>query len=96
MRHTRGGVLGIGAIDPQQGELSFVGVGNVSGQMLLGDVSTKLFSREGTVGTALEMPRLRLASYPWAAGASLVHRDGERGTDDATVLVVRDEREPVA
>jgi hypothetical protein len=126
MRGTRGGVLGICAIDPGKEELSYVGVGNVTGQVLLGDATTGLLSREGTLGTTLEMPHVRLASYRWGPGATLVlasdglrgrgnllsgpgllshdptviaatiHRDGERGTDDATVLVVRDEREPAA
>lgn len=123
MRHVRGGVLGIGAIDPQKGELSYVGVGNVSGQVLVGDVSSNLRSREGTLGTTLVMPQPRPLSCPWGPGATLVlasdglrshrdvlstrlhrhdptviaaaiHRDWERGTDDATVLVVQDEREP--
>jgi hypothetical protein len=124
MRRTRGGVLGIGAIDLERGRLTYAGVGNVSGQVRVGDVSSGLLSREGTVGTALEAPQVRLGTYAWVPGATLVlasdglrsHRDllsspgllghdptviaamvlrqEERNGDDATVLVVRDEREP--
>lgn len=124
MRRTRGGVLGVGAIDLEQGRLTYAGVGNVSGQVRVGDVGSALLSREGTVGTALEMPQARVGTYAWGPGATLVlasdglrsHRDlvsspdllghdptviaatvlrqAERNGDDATVLVVRDEREP--
>ena len=124
MRHTRGGVLGVAAIDVEQGLLTHAGVGNVAGQLRVSDDSAALLSREGTVGTALEMPHVRLATYPWGPGATLVlasdglrsHRDllsspgllghdptviaatvlrqEERNGDDATVLVVRDDREP--
>lgn len=126
MRRTRGGVLGIGTIDSGKDELTYVGVGNVSGHLFLQEVRTSLFSREGTVGTTLDMPHLRIGRYPWGPGATVVlasdglhghldlqsrpgllehdptvvaaaiHRDGERGSDDATVLVVRDEREAAA
>lgn len=124
MRTTRGGVLGVGVIHPQLGELTYAGGGNVSGHVRVEGVSSTLRSREGTLGTALEMPQVHRAAYPWGPGATLVlasdglrsHRellagpgllghdptvvaaavlrDAERNADDATVLVVRDEREP--
>jgi anti-sigma regulatory factor (Ser/Thr protein kinase)/serine/threonine protein phosphatase PrpC len=125
MRGTRGGVVGICLIDPQSGQLTYSGVGNIAGRILTGSRNQHLVSHPGTLGTSLVSPRTHVAAYPWQPGAMLVlttdgidthwdpacngellrhhpvviaatiHRDHARGTDDATVLVVRDTRGPV-
>jgi anti-sigma regulatory factor (Ser/Thr protein kinase) len=125
MRRTRGGVLGVGVIDLAEEQLTYLGVGNISGQVLYGGTTARLLSREGTLGSAVQMPSLRPARYQWGPGATLVlasdglhrhwdllsspellehdpaviaaavHRDQDRNTDDATVLVVQDERKAV-
>lgn len=122
MRGTRGGVLGTAVIDPERGELTFAGVGNIAGRVLAGRGSRSLVSREGTLGTHPPLPSPHVTALPWAAGsvlilasdgirshwdpsaypgladrdpsvmAAVIYRDHERGTDDATVLVVRDVR----
>lgn len=123
MRRTRGGVLAVCLIDPGRGELTFAGVGNVTGRVIAGGAGHSLLSRSGTLGTQLRAPRAHPVTYRWGPGAVLVlasdgltsrcdplaypgllrrhpavvaatlQRDHGRGTDDATVLVVRDTRE---
>jgi anti-sigma regulatory factor (Ser/Thr protein kinase) len=122
MRGTRGGVIGVGVIDPGQHQLAFAGIGNIAGRLLDGTGSHGLISREGTVGTELALPVPPVGCLPWQPGSVLVlasdgirshwdpldyprllardpsviaavlYRDHERGTDDATVLVVQDAR----
>jgi anti-sigma regulatory factor (Ser/Thr protein kinase) len=122
MRGTRGGVLAICAIDPAAGELTYAGVGNITGRLLRGHESQGLVSHDGTIGTQLALPRARSGAYRWnrdatvilasdgigrhwdisaypgllshdpAVVAAVLHRDHARGTDDATVVVVRDAR----
>jgi anti-sigma regulatory factor (Ser/Thr protein kinase) len=122
MRGTRGGVLGICAIDPAAGELSYAGVGNIAGWLVSGSQRQSLVSHDGTIGTQLAMPRARTWAYRWSRDAMVIlasdgvrrhwdlaaypgllrhdpaviaaalHRDHGRGTDDATVVVVRDAR----
>lgn len=122
MRGTRGGVLAICAIDPAVGELTYAGVGNITGRLLRGPESQGLVSHDGTVGTQLSPPRARLWAHRWnrdatvvmasdglgrhwdlsaypgllshdpAVVAAVLHRDHARGTDDATVVVVRGAR----
>jgi anti-sigma regulatory factor (Ser/Thr protein kinase) len=122
MRGTRGGVVGTCLIDPQSGQLTYSGVGNISGRILTDSRNQHLVSHSGTLGTSLVSPQAHVAAHPWEPGAMLVlttdgidthwdptcegallrhhpvviaatiHRDHARGTDDATVLVVRDTR----
>ncbi len=123
MRGTRGGVLAACLVDPATDELSFGGVGNISGLVVLDGHHEHLISRGGTVGTGAPAPQARMARYRWGPGAALIlatdglrsrwdplaypgllrrdpaviaatlHRDHQRGTDDASVLVVTDARE---
>ena len=122
MHGTRGGVLGAAVIRPGLGELTYAGVGNISGRVVHGRDSRGLVSREGTLGTQLPLPSPHVSGRPWAPGsvliltsdgirshwdpfacpgllerdpsvtAAVIYRDHERGSDDATVLVVRDVR----
>jgi anti-sigma regulatory factor (Ser/Thr protein kinase) len=122
MLATRGGVIGVCSIDAAGARLTYAGVGNVTGRLLLEGTSRGLLSREGTLGTQSQAPRVHVMEHRWEPGAALVlasdglrghwdpraypgllghdpavvaatlHRDHERGTDDATVLVVEDTR----
>lgn len=72
MRGTRGGVAGVCTIDQRADELTFVGVGNVAGRVLLDGASQSLVSREGTMGTQAPAPRFQPMRYRWGPGATLV------------------------
>jgi anti-sigma regulatory factor (Ser/Thr protein kinase) len=72
MLGTRGGVVGVCSIDPVRDQLTYAGVGNVAGRVLLGGASHSLLSREGVLGTQATAPRARLARYRWGPGAALV------------------------
>ncbi|MFK0156130.1 SpoIIE family protein phosphatase [Streptomyces sp. NPDC090493] len=120
MRGTRGGVLGTCLIDPERGELTYTGVGNITGRVLTAGRGIHLLDRPGTLGTHLPLPTAHAQQCPWEPGSTLIlasdgirsgwhldghprllrhhpavvaavlHRDHGRPTDDATVLVVRD------
>ncbi|HXM56339.1 MAG TPA: SpoIIE family protein phosphatase, partial [Candidatus Dormibacteraeota bacterium] len=83
MRGTRGAVAAVCWIDPGTGELTYAGVGNIAGRLLLGGASHGLVSREGTLGTHLPAPGIRPARHTWGPGATLVlASDGLRGQWD--------------
>jgi anti-sigma regulatory factor (Ser/Thr protein kinase) len=120
MRGTRGGVAAVCVIEPNSGQVTFAGLGNITGEIISRSGKQYLSSHPGTLGTQLTMPKTRLQQYKWPAGGTLImcsdgiragwgmsaypglighdpaviaavlHRDFSRGTDDATVLVVRD------
>jgi anti-sigma regulatory factor (Ser/Thr protein kinase) len=72
MLGTRGGVLGICAIDPAAGELTYAGVGNITGRLLRGPESQGLVSHDGTIGTQLALPRARSWAYRWSRNAAVI------------------------
>jgi anti-sigma regulatory factor (Ser/Thr protein kinase) len=72
MRGTRGGVLAVCAIDPDQGELAFAGVGNIAGRVLVGGESHGLVGRHGSLGTQPDPPRCHAAAHRWRPGATLM------------------------
>lgn len=72
MRGTRGGVLGLAVTDPIAGELTYAGVGNISGWVLHGGTRQGLLSREGTAGTQERPPHPHVMRVRWAAGATLI------------------------
>jgi anti-sigma regulatory factor (Ser/Thr protein kinase) len=72
MRGTRGGVLGMCVIDPRSGELTYAGVGNITGHVLHGGKTQHLLGRPGTLGTHLAPPSTHLQRCRWEAGATLV------------------------
>lgn len=75
MRHTRGAAVAIAEVRPAQAELTFTGVGNISG-IILGDKATRsLVSHAGIVGH--ECRKIQTFSYPWRKGSVLVmYSDG--------------------
>jgi len=79
MRGTRGGVAGVCVIDPEAGQLSFAGVGNIAGQIVHGSEKQYLASTPGTLGVQLAAPKVRVQHYPWSAGSTLtLFSDGLR------------------
>jgi anti-sigma regulatory factor (Ser/Thr protein kinase) len=75
LRKTRGAAVGVARIRPEQGLLTFAGVGNVSASIVSSGVSRSLASHNGTVGH--QMPKLQEFTYPWNADSFLVmHSDG--------------------
>ncbi|MFI9788809.1 SpoIIE family protein phosphatase [Kitasatospora sp. NPDC051984] len=73
MRATRGGVLGACVIDPENGELSYAAVGNITGRIITnGHRSVHLLDRPGTLGTHLPVPRTHLQHCRWEPGSTLV------------------------
>ena len=81
LRGTRGAALAVAehdlTDDGETGELRYVGVGNVAGQLLdPADGSVKsLVSHNGTAGAKLR--RVRQFTYPWPPGGLLaMHTDG--------------------
>jgi hypothetical protein len=95
MRATRGGVLGVCSIDPGGEQLTFVGVGNVAGRVLVAGAGRSLLSQEGTLGTHVAPPRLRQMRYDWAPGAAVVlASDGLRSQWDALAYTGLLEHDP--
>ncbi|MGD9621406.1 MAG: SpoIIE family protein phosphatase [Mycolicibacterium sp.] len=72
MRGTRGGVAGVCVINPQTGWLTFSGVGNICGVVVVGESREHFVSQPGTLGTHLAAPAVRVRRYRWAPGATLV------------------------
>jgi anti-sigma regulatory factor (Ser/Thr protein kinase) len=83
LRVTRGAAAAIAQIDGWARQLSFAGMGNVSGRLFRPDADQTLISRPGILGVGQGLgvttrPRLhRLVSADWLAPAMLIlHTDG--------------------
>lgn len=77
LRTTRGVAAGLVRIESEGGELSFTGVGNISGRLWQPETRRweSLVSASGALGVVLR--NQLLFSYRWAAGSILVmHSDG--------------------
>ena len=72
MRGTRGGVAGIARIDIGRRVVTFAGVGNVTGSVVLDGSSRALLSRPGVLGTEHRLPSPYLMETPWTADSALV------------------------
>ncbi|WP_188985713.1 SpoIIE family protein phosphatase [Pseudomonas matsuisoli] len=66
---TRGGALSMAEVDPEHGQVSFCGIGNVAGRLLTND-SRSMVSNNGTLG--YKIGRIQTFTYPWTPGALLV------------------------
>jgi anti-sigma regulatory factor (Ser/Thr protein kinase) len=118
LRATRGAAVSVAEIDLHSGTVSYAGLGNVTGVLLVaGDPRRQMVSYNGTAGHHAQ--KIQDFTYPWTSGSILVlHSDGlvthwsidkypglysshpsivaavlfrdfQRGSDDATVVVVR-------
>jgi phosphoserine phosphatase RsbX len=83
LRSTRGVVLSLASIDPLNGMMTWLGVGNVQGALLRtganrGAVQEMLLLRAGVVGA--QLPALQASVLPVAKGDTIVFAtDGIRG-----------------
>jgi anti-sigma regulatory factor (Ser/Thr protein kinase) len=72
---TRGAVVAVVEIKLDLREIRYVGVGNITGQIFVGDKSHFMVSQNGTVGC--EARKIQEFSYPYPPGALLVlYSDG--------------------
>jgi anti-sigma regulatory factor (Ser/Thr protein kinase) len=75
LKKTRGAALALTKIEPAQGVLSFLGVGNISASIISPGTSRSMASHNGTVGQ--QMLRIQEFTCPWNADSILVmHSDG--------------------
>jgi anti-sigma regulatory factor (Ser/Thr protein kinase) len=75
LRPTCGAVMGVAEIRPDLGELCWAGLGNISGEIRLGETSSHLVSHNGTVGH--QMRKIQEFVHPWTEGSLLLlHSDG--------------------
>ncbi|HYJ47136.1 MAG TPA: ATP-binding protein, partial [Pyrinomonadaceae bacterium] len=70
LRSTRGAVAGAAVIDEARGRFSYAGVGNIMVRVYGAPEHVSPISTNGTLGARLG--QLRLWTYPWAEGATLV------------------------
>ena len=75
LRGTRGAVIAIAALDFNRKRLSYCGVGNISGRLILGGESRGLVSLHGTAGGP--GVKIRPFEYEWPADSMLLmYSDG--------------------
>jgi anti-sigma regulatory factor (Ser/Thr protein kinase) len=75
LRKTRGAVAAVAEIRPEEGLLTFAGVGNISGVVLEDGASRSLVSHNGTLG--MMAPKIQEFRSPWTPSSTLVlHSDG--------------------
>jgi anti-sigma regulatory factor (Ser/Thr protein kinase) len=72
MRSTRGGVLGVCAIGPQRHEVTYAGIGDITGMVVYGGEGRRILGRPGTLGTYQRLPNIHLQRFPWEPGATLI------------------------
>jgi anti-sigma regulatory factor (Ser/Thr protein kinase) len=72
MLGTRGGVLGLCVLDPDDGRIAYTGVGNVTGRVLTRSTGRHLLTHPGMLGTRMRPPQPRTDVQPWPSGACLV------------------------
>jgi anti-sigma regulatory factor (Ser/Thr protein kinase) len=75
LKKTRGAVAAIAAISPQDGQLTYAGVGNISASLIRGGTSKGMMSHNGTLGVTA--PRIQEIHAEWYPDSVLVmHSDG--------------------
>ena len=75
LRSTRGAAVAVADVPAEEGELRFVGVGNIAGSVHAAEGSRSVVSQNGIVGH--EMRRVQEFTYPWTPGSTLIlHSDG--------------------
>jgi hypothetical protein len=72
---TRGAAAALLQVDPESGDASYAGIGNISSCILGGGAQKGLVSHNGTLGVATR--KVQAFAYAWNPGALLVmHSDG--------------------
>jgi anti-sigma regulatory factor (Ser/Thr protein kinase) len=70
LRHTRGAVMGACILDTERGAFHYAGIGNIEVRVFNAPEPARPISHNGTLGA--RMDKLRVWSYAWAEGASVV------------------------
>lgn len=70
LRPTRGAVMGACVLDRERGSFQYAGVGNIEVRVFNAPEPVRPISNNGTLGA--RMDKVRVWSYPWAEGASVV------------------------
>ncbi len=70
LRATRGAALAVAEIDGEAGRLSFAGLGNIGGRILVGGGMRSLVSHHGIAGHRAH--RVQAFDYPWTDEATLI------------------------
>lgn len=70
LRPTRGAAIAVAELDFEKRQVSYAGIGNISGTIIDHQTTTSLVSMNGTVGA--QNRGTKLFTYPWPAGAALV------------------------
>lgn len=70
LRPTRGAAIGLAEVRPSLGKLTFTGVGNIGGAVLVAGTTRSLVSHPGIVGH--ESRKIQTVSYPWSEESVLV------------------------
>ncbi len=70
LRSTRGAAVAVAELDPAQGSLRYVGVGNIAGCIITPEKTTSLVAMNGAVGVRNE--KIQEFSYAWPGDALLV------------------------
>jgi anti-sigma regulatory factor (Ser/Thr protein kinase) len=72
---TRGAAVAVAQLDAAAGQLHFVGVGNISGSVIMHDTAKSLVSHNGIAG--YNMRKVQQFSLPWTEDAvCIMHSDG--------------------
>ena len=72
---TRGAAIAVARIDTAAGLVRYVGIGNITGVMVVGGVARHMISYNGTAGHVA--PRIREMTYPFSAAPTVImHSDG--------------------
>jgi anti-sigma regulatory factor (Ser/Thr protein kinase) len=75
LRSTRGAAVAIAEVNLRRQDVTFTGVGNIAGSMVMTDKTQHLMSHNGIVGHQIR--KLHTLTYPWSDNALLVlHSDG--------------------
>jgi anti-sigma regulatory factor (Ser/Thr protein kinase) len=75
LRSTRGAAIAVASVDFGRGEVTYAGVGNISGAVVTLGASRQMVSLNGTIGH--EARKIQQFVYPWAPSSMLVmHSDG--------------------
>lgn len=72
--HGRGAVIGLCTIEPECGEIRYVGIGNATCRMI-GENSRHLLTREGVVGQSIRTPSVEVTNLV-SGDLLLLHSDG--------------------
>ena len=74
LRATRGAAVSIARLQTRSGKLTFSGVGNVAGVVLVDGTLRRMVSMPGTAGHAVR--KIQAFDYPFTSGLVILHSDG--------------------